>query len=223
MEDDDESSGKLKPIIFVAVVICLSVLIIWYVGGMLSQPIETPKKTVQEIKVIRPPPPPPEVEEEPPPEPEVEEEVDIPEPEPEALPDVPDMEPPPGEQLGLDADGAAGGDAFGLVGRKGGRSLLGSGNGSRFAWYGKIVSSDLHERLNEDSKLRSKSYKVQCNLWLNRAGQITKFKMLNSTGDNELDARIKDVLNSIVSVSENPPLEMNMEKDMPIKLLIQSR
>ncbi|HAZ42809.1 MAG TPA: TonB-dependent receptor, partial [Methylococcaceae bacterium] len=36
-------------------------------------------------------------------------------------------EPPPGENLGVDADGAAGGDSFGLVGKKGGSGFLGGG------------------------------------------------------------------------------------------------
>lgn len=220
--EEEESGNKWGKILFILAVVIISGLIIWFVGGMLSEPIEPPKKTVQEIKVIRPPPPPPEVEEEPPPEPEVEEEVDIPEPEPEALPDVPDMEPPPGD-LGLDADGVAGGDAFGLAARKGGRSLLSSGSGSRFAWYGNIVKTEINESLNEEEKLRSKAYRVQCHIWLDRSGNIKNFKLINSTGDNELDSIIKNVLNSFSGISEKPPLEMDLQRDMPIKLLFQSR
>src|SRR5262245_32752854 len=89
-----------------------------------------PAKKVVQVQVFRPPPPPPpEVE---PPPPEIKEEVDVPEPEPVVdSPEVPDV--PPGEQLGLDAEGVAGADAFGLVGRKGGRDLL--AGGSRNQWY----------------------------------------------------------------------------------------
>ncbi|WP_052700215.1 hypothetical protein [Methylocucumis oryzae] len=83
------------------------------------------------------PPPPPKVEK--PPEPEVKNEVEQPEPEPEEpLPDVAD-EPPPGD-LGLDAEGTAGSDGFGLAARKGGRGLLGGGGGGDpYAWYGGLI------------------------------------------------------------------------------------
>ena len=78
----------------------------------LSQDAKPQKKVVQ-VQLFRPPPPPPKIEEPPPP---VEEEVKLPDPEPVAdAPDVPDMPGP----LGLDADGVAGSDAFGLMGRKG--------------------------------------------------------------------------------------------------------
>ena len=73
------------------------------------------------MQVFRPPPPPPPKIEEPPPPPPPEE-VKLPDPEPVAdAPDVPDMPGP----LGLDADGVAGSDAFGLVGRHGGNDLIG--------------------------------------------------------------------------------------------------
>ena len=216
MEEEEESGGKIKIIAFFVAVILISGVLIWFVGGMLSQPIEPPKKTVQEIKVIRPPPPPPEVEEEPPPEPEVEEEVEIPE---EDIPDVPDMEPPPGSQLGLDAEGGAGGDAFGLVGKKGGRSLLGSGSGSRFAWYSNIIKTEILESLYEDEQLRSKSYRIRCDIWVSKTGEINRIQMLNSTGDADIDKRIKDRLHALRRISDAPPADMNM----PIKIAIQSK
>ena len=58
-------------------------------------------------------------------------------PEPEALPeDVPEAanEPPPGEALGLDAEGGAGGDGFGLAARRADADLLQSGGGDGEAW-----------------------------------------------------------------------------------------
>lgn len=217
MEEEEESGSNLTKIIFIAAVVIISGLLIWFVGGMLSKPIEPPKKTVQEIKIIRPPPPPPEVEEEPPPEPEVEEEI-IPE-EPEPLPDDSALEPPAGDQLGLDAEGGAGGDAFGLLGKKGGRSLLSGSGTSRFNWYANIIKTELLENLYEEEKLRSKGYRIRCNIWVSKSGDITKVKVLNSTGDNEIDALIKNALNSMTKISDVPPEDM----PMPIKLAIESR
>jgi periplasmic protein TonB len=100
------------------------------------------KKVVQEIHVIRPPPPPPD---EPPPPPPPEEKVDVHEPDPEPDP-TPSNEPPPSEQLGLDAEGGAGSDAFGLAGRPGGRDLLASG-GSAFNYYGGLAKNEINEQL----------------------------------------------------------------------------
>jgi protein TonB len=74
---------------------------------------------VQQISIVMPPPPPPPPEIQ---EPEPVEELEIEEPEP--LVEDTNAE-APGEELGLDADGVAGGDAFGLRAKKGGRGLLG--------------------------------------------------------------------------------------------------
>lgn len=219
MELDDEETGSKKLVaLFILAVVVISGAIIWFVGGMLSEPIEPPKKTVQEIKVIRPPPPPPEIEEEPPPpEPEIEEEVDI--PEPEEIPDVPDLEPPPGEQLGLDAEGGAGSDAFGLLGNKGGRSLISGGGGDRFAWYGKIVQTNILDSLYKDEKLRSLGWQVRCDIWLNKSGEISRYKILNSTGNLDIDARIEKAVSSVLKISDKPPNDI----PMPIKMVLRSR
>jgi len=93
------------------------------VRGILSGGASPSKKVAQEIHIIRPPPPP---DLPPPPPPPPDEKVDVPDPQEKPDP-TPSNDPPPGEQLGLDAEGTAGGDAFGLVGNKGGRGLVGSG------------------------------------------------------------------------------------------------
>ena len=217
--EEDESGGKWVKIFFILAVVIISGLIIWFVGGMLSEPIEPPKKTVQEIKVIRPPPPPPEVEEEPPPEPEVEEEVDIPEPEPEALPDVPDMEPPPGD-LGLDADGVAGGDAFGLAARKGGRSLIGSGDGDANLWYASnVIKIAVLDKLTNIEGILLTRYRVRLNIWVNSAGQVTRYKLLQSTGDTEVDQKIRTAMDQLKKFDQLPPPNM----PQPVKLAIEAR
>src|SRR5215470_7935612 len=103
------------------------------VRGFLNSAPPQSKKVVQEIHVIRPPPPPPDLP--PPPPPPPEEEVKLKEPPPEP---TPTNDPPPGEQLGLDAQGAAGSDGFGLAARPGGRDLLASGN-SAYVWYAGVL------------------------------------------------------------------------------------
>lgn len=202
--DQEESGGnKLKLLLVIALIVGLSALLIWFLSGLFTQEIEPPKQTVQEIKVIRPPPPPPEVEEEPPPpEPEVEEEVEI--PEPEEMPDMPDMEPPPSDQLGLDAEGGAGSDAFGLLGNKGGRGLISGSGGSALGWYKTIIQSDLLSYLSEDKNIRTKSYSIDIQIWYSGDGSVDRVKLLNTTGNKELDSKIQSSLNGFKRFSEPP-------------------
>ncbi|MBS1212186.1 MAG: TonB-dependent receptor, partial [Proteobacteria bacterium] len=117
---------------------------VYLLQDLFEKPVQT-KKQIQQITVIQPPPPPPPPPEQKPPEPEPEPEK-IEEPEPEPEPEQPEAnEEPPGEDLGVDADGGAGSDAFGLVGKKGGRGLIGGGGGNAMIWYGQQLQREISE------------------------------------------------------------------------------
>lgn len=202
--------------LIVAGVVAVGGGLAWLVLGSLDDgPAGAPKKNIQQVQLIRPPPPPPEVEPPPPPPPE---EVDVPEPEPE--PEVADSdEPPPGEQLGLDADGVAGSDAFGLAARKGGRDLLASGSDGRFAWYGNLVKNDIMERLAEVREIRQDRYSIVVRLWLAPDGSVQEFKLAGSTGDAELDRQLLSALGALGRISETPPPGL----PQPVRVRIVSR
>src|SRR5215470_7234642 len=72
-----------------------------------EQPTQSKREVPQVVQIVRPPPPPVEQPPPPPPEEKIEEPLpqDTPEPEPDNS---------PVEQLGLDSEGVAGGDSFGL-------------------------------------------------------------------------------------------------------------
>jgi protein TonB len=107
--------------------------------------------------------------------------VDVPEPTNEPEP-TPSDEPPPGEQLGLDADGTAGGDGFGLVARKGGRDLLSSG-GSAFNWYAGLVKNEVLDQLDDDAAIRRGAYSVSVRIWVRPDGTIERALLAQSTGN----------------------------------------
>jgi len=175
----------------------------------------TPK--VQTIKLIKPPPPPPPPPkiDEPPPEPDIQEKLDEPEPE-EPMPDMAD-EPLPGEQLGVDAEGGAGSDRFGLIGNKGGRGLL-SGAGDPEQQYGLQVQSDISDALSSDDVIARISYSIVVKLWIRFDGHVQHFELVKSTGDSEIDKRIKEI------ISKMPPFERPPESlRMPIRYRISSR
>jgi len=177
---------------------------------------EAPKheKKIQPITLLAPPPPPPPPPkvEPPPPEPEVEK---IEEPEPEPLPDVPDQQ--PAGDTGLDAEGTAGSDAFGMVGRKGGRGLLGGGN--PYAWYAGTIKDSLVDILSEHDELRKKSYSAVVKIWLNPDGTVTRYELAKGSNDPDIDKLLDKLLAKFSKASEAPPAGM----EQPVKLKISSR
>lgn len=202
------------------------VIVVVVMGGLFyllkqwlgEQTINPGKKKVQQITVIAPPPPPP-----PPPPPQVEEpppeveevEVEEPEPTPEDVPDDAPSEAPPGDQLGLDADGTGAGDAFGLVGKKGGRGLLSGGGGDPYVWYSSALQQKLFETLNENHDIRRAAYSIIVYLWIDKDGGLDEVKLVKGSNNAELDEKIKDALAQIDQL--DPPVA-GMPQPVKIKL-----
>ena len=127
-------------------------------------------------------------------------EVDIPEPEPmEEIPEIVDS-PPVGDLLGLDAEGGAGSDGFGLIGRKGGRGLL-SGAGDPNVMYASQLQHEIENVLAQVDELRSFAYSVRANIWVDMTGQVSKVVLVTSTGRKEIDQKLIATIKQ-VSVSE---------------------
>jgi periplasmic protein TonB len=211
-------SQKYRFVPIIALGLVVSVVGVGAIGFMrdfLHKAPTHPKQVVQQIKLIRPPPPPPDVP--PPPPPPPEEKVDIPDPQQQPDP-TPSNEPPPGEQLGLDAEGGAGGDAFGLVGRKGGRDLIGSG-GNAFAWYGGLLKNAIIDQLGAEQQAKSAAYSVVVRVWVRNDGTIERVRIAQSSGSPERDHSIEAALSRITRLSQAPPADM----PEPITLRIVSR
>ncbi len=181
--------------------------LIAFIQHMLNSSTPIGKKAVQQITLLQPPPPPPPPPkvEEPPPEPEVVEDK-TPDPDPQQTDNTAD-DVPPGTDLGLDADGGAGGDLFGLVGRKGGRDLIGS-RGSMEAWYANVIKSDVQDLLYEDPAVRKKRYAVDVRFWIDPEGHVKRFELLRTSGDRDMDGALKTALRNFSKVRERPPEEL---------------
>lgn len=216
---DQAQKYRFLPLILLAVVVSIAGSgVYWMVRSFLNAAPPATKKVAQEIHVIRPPPPPPD--EPPPPPPPPEEKVDVHEPDPEPDP-TPSNEPPPSEQLGLDAEGGAGGDAFGLVGHKGGRDLLASG-GSAFNYYGGLVKNEILEQLQNDVETRKAckaSSVVNVQVWVGADGTTQRTRSTQSSGDRACDKAVESVLSRIKHMPQPPPADM----PQPISLRIVSR
>ncbi|GAB6142017.1 hypothetical protein JCM14076_27460 [Methylosoma difficile] len=195
---------------------------IWFIVDFISNMEEKParkEKKIQPITLLKPPPPPPpppKVEEPPPPEQEKVEEVqEEAEPEPEEIPDV--AEPPPGD-LGLDAEGSAGSDGFGLAARKGGKGLLGGGEGGDpFAWYHGIIKNEILDLLSENEELRKKDYTAIVEIWVEPDGTIKRFQLSKGSNHPDIDELLAKMIGKYKRVSEPSPPGMAQLVKLRIK------
>lgn len=186
---------------------------VWFIHSIVSNKENKPPHLVENVTLIRPPPPP----DEPPPPPPPPEKVEEPLPQDEPPPS-PDNTPAPTPQLGLDAEGSAGGDSFGLAARQGGSDITGTG-GAVFAWYTGKLKSAVSERLSSDDKLRGKKYTVGVRIWIEADGRIKDVRVINGTGNRDIDNAIAADLVALGRLSDSPPLEM----PQPVNLQIVSR
>jgi protein TonB len=203
--------------------IALAVLIALGLRTMLADQAPTQPMKVQQITLLKPPPPPPPPPEQKPPEPEIKEEVKVDTPEPEPEPAEADA-PPPGPDLGVDADGSGDGDGFGLVGKKGGTDLIGSGGGGNpWGWYDALlndaVNSAFQNALAQEAALKNKNYRVVVRVWLDAAGKVSRAQLADSTGDARADAVLKKALAGMRALREGPPAGM----PQPVKIRVVSR
>ena len=201
--DGRRQSMKYLPLAAGALVgVLLMGLLVWWIHGFMASNAQKPSRMVQNITVIRPPPPPPDEPPPPPPPPDkVEQQVQQTPPDP-----TPDNAPAPPPSLGLDAEGSAGGDAFGLAARKGGSDLVGGG-GAVFAWYQKKIEGAISDRLSADNRLHGKKFTVELRISIRSDGSIAIEQIVHGTGDSQVDGIVTADLNgSSVHVDEAPPL-----------------
>jgi TonB family protein len=191
------------------------------------------KKTqIQTVKLLNPsPPPPPKVE--PKPLPEVKPKETFKADKFEAPKDAgpPDkVEKPRGEDLGLDAQGTAGSDAFGLKGVPGGSSIIGGGGGSggsspmgQYAWYARIIQDELREavqkNLSQNGGIPKGKFETVVKIVLDDKGSVIKFEIMNSSGDNKMDEAVKATVKGKM-FSQRPP--EGMPHSLSVKVSTQA-
>ena len=198
-------------LIFLAIVLTIYLISLLFAWVAKNKAMDK-KAVAQQITLITPPPPPPP----PPPEPEkvepIEEQIieDIP-----AEPEDAQEEAPPGQDLGLDADGGAGSDGFGLVGRKGGTGI-GLGKAGH---YEVMVKESLIDLINEDQELKFLAYSGIVTVWVDAVGKVERY----SVSLEEDSPKIKKLLESLVMklhFEKGPPLE---SAGKGVKLRVNSR
>jgi TonB family protein len=192
------------------------------------------KNTVATVTLLKPP---PVVIKEKPPEPEPVKEIqkkeEIIDPEPKNESPAPQNadndNTPAGDKLGLDAEGSAGNDAFGLVGKKGGRSLLAGGNGfgassllNKYAGYTQIVTTTIRKKvmkcLDEEGGIPRGKLQAVVRISVDADGAVIGYRIIGSSGNNRMDEAVLRTLGSL-KISEPPP--NGMPRTMDIRIVSQ--
>ncbi len=207
----EKKSFNVFPYIFSIIGILIAILLVLWVKNWSQSSVVTVHKKIQKITIIAPPPPPPPPPEETPPEPDIEEEAE--QPEEEIAEEMPEDVAAPAESLGVDSDGSAGGDSFGLIGRKGGRGLL---DGSPFSYYEGLMVSEIQTILAEIDTLKSQEYEIRIKITIAFDGTVKSIKLIKSTGDKKRDKMLLSTLQAFNKFSQMPPAKMPPVIDLKI-------
>jgi protein TonB len=222
-----KKSNKMVFIVAGGVALVMICVVVLVVKVLLSSDSSGRQRQIQQVTLMTPPPTPKVKEKEPEPEIEKEEEIieqEMDEPEPEPMEDAASDEPPPGQDLGLDADGSGGSDSFGLKAKKGARSLIGGSYSEssllkKYAWYTRIVQEELREKVNSymegNGGIPDGDLNAIVQITLDENGNILDFKIATSSGSADMDAAVKTSLES-AQISEAPP--SNMPKTIKLKI-----
>jgi periplasmic protein TonB len=186
---------------------------VWFVRAMMAGQVGKPQRQIQVVQIIRPPPPPP-PDQPPPPPPEK-----TPQPLPKDQPDpVPDNQPAPADQpLGLDADGGADGDAFGLAARRGGSDLVGGSGSAPFAWYTSRITDAIRERLSGLACTHGSKGSLSFHIRIDAQGRFTQAELASTTGNSKVDQCIEAAVASTPPISDPPP--PGMTEQLTVKVV----
>jgi hypothetical protein len=115
----------------------------------------------------------------------------------------------------LDAKGDGPGD---LLGKPGGRGLIGGGGGGgggggRWGYYASMVQTQIEAALRSNKKTRNAVMQIKVRMWAEGTGRVSRVQLVSSTGDAELDAAIRDEVLGGLTLREPPP------KDMPMPIV----
>jgi len=229
----DKQEKKPVPWILIAVMIALVASGVYIVKTVLSEDEPHRKDTTATVTLLKPPPP-----------------VQVKEKPPEEIKDIPKKEDiidpgvkneaqnqnadskdntPAGDNLGVDAEGGAGSDSFGLVGKKGGRSILAGGSGigslsllTKFSGYTQIVVTEIRKKvmkqLDEEGGIPKGKLQTVVRVKVDVDGVVIDYRIIGSSGNNRMDDAVIQSLRSL-RISEPPP--EGMPKTMSIKIISQ--
>jgi protein TonB len=165
-----------------------------------------PQRQTARIAIVpnTPPPPPPPKEEKKPEQRENPKQADVDRPKPVAQ--------PADEQVKMEGaasdTGLAGIGAGKVTNDYAGQKIggaAGDGAGSRFAWYKTVVQQMVQAALQKNTRLRSTNYRVIVKIWLGPDGVVSRAELSDTTGNADMDERLRTALSQLPPFGERPP------------------
>ncbi len=210
--DDDVPARRpwLRPLLLGIVALMAIVLGTLALRAFLAHPADK-GPGIHSIALVQPPPPPPKPPEKPPEPPKIKEEVKIDQPKAPPTPDDPKPadKPSSDKPLGLDSDGNAGSDGFGLGANKGGQDIAGQGGGGGSgAYYSGLLQRAFFDALSRNRKVLHDEFRVVVKIWLSDDGRVTRADIVNGSGNGEVDQQIQAALMDIQPLRDVPPSSM---------------
>ena len=224
-EKKKKKKADQKMVLFAAggVVLIVLLAVIFVVTLLLTDEGPKRKRETQTVTLLKPPTP-EEIKEKPPEEIKKDETVQT---VTEMKQEGPQDDTPEGKELGVDADGAAGGDAFGLMGKKGGRALV-SGDGAgaalmrKFGWYTSMIQDEIRKQvksyLDKNGGIPKGKLQALVRVVIDDGGRIMDYQITGPSGNQNMDEAVKVTLGAI-RVSQPPP--EGMPRAMTVKITSQ--
>jgi periplasmic protein TonB len=226
LDEDTESQTSvwLKRIAIALLGLLILAAIAYGVKKLMVGGDSQPKKKITTIalKDLPPPPPPPPPKEQP---------KEQPKDQPKEVKEVQAPKPvqaPPTEVLKMDGPAGDGPSAFAAgnptedyKGEKLGdtKSIGGEPNKHQFDWYTSLIKERIEDAMTKDKALASGAYKIIVKVWVASSGNIQRYELASSTGDDSIDGLIKKALDDMPALSEAPPADM----PQPVKLRVTAR
>jgi protein TonB len=222
MQDNSIKSKIIMLVVGAVVTVVLVSAVVMLYRFMASDDGKKRARNPLPVTLLKPPPP-PKIKEKPP-EPEIKKKEEVVEQKPEEKPEEqkqePD-EPPPTDRLGLDADGTAGSDGFGLAANKGGRALIGGGGGSllaKYAFYTNGLQEEIRKRLREhleaNGGIPQGDLKTVVKITLDEQGKVASFDITGSSGNHQMDEAVAKV----IRLSQAGPPPEGMPRSMKLQI-----
>lgn len=221
--DDDKAAPArpwLRPLLVGLGALALVVLATLALRAFLAHPVEK-GPGIRQIALVQPPPPPPKPPDRPPEPPKVKEEIKVDQPKaaPKSDDPKPADKPSSDKPLGLDANGSAGADGFGLAANKGGQDIAGAGSGGGSgAYYSGLLQRAFFDALSRNRDVLHEQFRVVVKVWLSDDGRVTRADIVNGSGNGDVDKQIQAALLDIQPLREVPPSAMR-----PIELRLSNR
>ena len=224
-------SKRLQIALIVVATLVAMVLATYFVMGLGKK--ETAKKAPR-ITLLTPPapppppPPPPKFEKKPdPPKEQKAMKVEQPLPKPDATPPAPElkMDGPVGNGPSAFAAGKITSDDLSKIGAgKPGGSVAAAAAADKtgmfnpYTNYLNVAKGELQRYLNKNAGLRRQRYVVELHLWVSAAGAVSRFEMVGSSGDRDIDEVITQAMAAAPGFTQTLPANM----PQPIRLRLST-